>query len=327
MRRRKLLQLSGACLAAGVAPHVRANESVEAYPSRPIKLIVPFSPGSLTDGTARLFAPRMAEALKGTIVVENIAGASGIIGSETAAKAAPDGYTLVMGGVTSHGTLVSLMKKLPYDVNRDFTPIGLAVAPPAFFVVHPSVPARNLKEFVEWSRTQPQGVSYGSSGVGSSGHLTAELLTMKTGAKLVQVPYKNVGQAITDLIAGHVKMMIYYAPLLPHVRKGDLRALAVLSDQRASFAPEVPTAREQGFENVTSSGWVGVLAPAGLSTPIRDKLYAALKLALDDPGLRKTLATQGQEAIPLPPAEFKAFMNSEITRWGEVVRVSGATME
>jgi len=299
----------------------------DGYPARPIRLIVPFSSGSLTDATARLFSPKMAEVLKGTIVVDNVAGASGTIGSERGAKSAPDGYTLVMGGVTSHATLVSLMKNIPYDVNRDFTPIGMAVAPPAFFVVHPSVPARNLKEFIEWSKTRPQGVSYASSGTGSSGHLTAELLMMKTGAKLVQVPYKNVGQGITDLLAGHVQMMIYYAPLLPHVRKGDLRALAVLSDKRASFAPEVPTALEQGFANVTSSGWVGVLGPAGLPVEIRDKLQGALKQALEDPVIRKTLADQGQEIVPLPPAEFKAFINTEIAKWAEVVRVSGVTME
>jgi len=317
--RRQIIAWMSALPAAGWAQ--------QSYPNKPVKIVVPFAAGSLTDATVRTFAPKMGQLLGGSIIVENKVGASGTIGSEQVARSAPDGYNLVMGSVTSHSTLTSLMRNLPYDVARDFTAIGLAAAPPAFFAVHPSVPANNLKEFIAWAKTQPGGVSYSSAGNGSSGHLTAELLAIKTGAKLIQVPYNNAGQAITDLLAGHVKMMIYYAPLLPHIRTGKLRALAVFADERASFAKDIPTASEQGFPGMVSYGWTGLFAPAGLPLIVRDKLHAALRDALSDPAVKQQLADQGQETIPMSPAEFSKFVAGEAAKWGEVVRVSGAKME
>lgn len=322
-RRRLLMALSGAALPATALPGLaRAQGSQAEYPSRPVRVIVAFAPGSLTDGLVRLLGPRMSQVLGTSIVVDNKPGATGIIGTQMAAQAAPDGYTLVMGGVSSHGALPALMPNLPYDALKDFTPIGLATAPPALIAVHPSVPASNIKEFAAWTQQQPGGVSYATTGVGSSGHLTTELLVMQTGARLVPVPYKDAGQAIADLISGQVKMLVYYAPMLPHIRAGRLKALAVLSEQRVDFASEIPTAAEQGFPKLLSSGWTGLFGPAGLPDPVRDKLQAALAAALADAGIREQLAKQGQVPLPLGPAQFRQFVQAEIAKWSEVVRIA-----
>ena len=319
--------MTGAAVTAGVLPRSAFSQAAAGqFPSRPIRIVVPYGAGSTTDLTARMIAPKMAQILGGPVVVENKAGATGVIGSEEVARATPDGHTLVMGTVASHGTLVSL-RTLPYDVLRDFVPVGLATVPPGLVVVHPAVPATNLKEFAAWSRAQPQGVSYASSGVGGSGHLATELLRMRTDAKLVHVPYKDVGQGVADLLAGHVQMMIYYAPVLPHIRSGKLRGLAVLSEERVAFAKDLPTAIEQGVPGLVASGWAGLFAPAGVPVPVRDKIYLAMKQALLEPEIKSKLADQGSEAVPLPPDEFRNFVKSEIDKWGEVVRVSGTKME
>ena len=334
MLNRRLMQkklLAGAVLGTWglTSTLVRAQQSGGAgsYPNKPVKIIVPFASGSQTDSNARLLVPKLAQLLGAPVVIENRVGASGIIGSEFVARSAPDGYTLVMGTVTSHGTMISLAKNLPYNLERDFSPIGLVAAPPAFLAIHPSVPASNIKEFVAWVQSQPSGVSYSSAGNGSSGHLTAELLAMRTGAKLIQIPYNNAGQAVTDLLAGHVKMMIYYAPLLPHIRSGKLKALAVFAEDRVDFAKEIPTAKEQGFQGMTSYGWSGLFGPGALPGPIRDRLNAALNSTLADPSIRQQFADQGQITMQMTPPEFGKFIAAEVSKWGEVVRVSGAKLD
>jgi len=326
-RRRVLASLSSLALVGVLPAAIRGAHAADPFPTRPIKVIVAFAPGSQTDALVRTLSPRMGQALGTTIVVDNKPGATGIIGTQFAANAPPDGYTLVMGGVSSHGTLPAVNPKLPYDALKDFVPIGLATAPPAFIAVHPSVPANNLKEFVEWSKQQPAGVSYASTGVGSSGHLSAEMLAMQTGAKLVQIPYKDVGQATTDLLSGQVKMFIYYTPLLPHIRAGRLKALAVLADKRVDAAPEIATAAEQGFPRLIASGWTGLFGPAGLPDAIRDQVANALAQALADPEVKAVLAQQGQQPNPLGPVAFRAFVEADIGRWKEVVRVAGVKME
>lgn len=330
-RRRTLIGIASGVMAAAVsggqASKAQSRAGTEPFPTRPIRIVVPYGPGSTTDMTLRMIAPRMSETLGRPIVIENKSGASGAIGSDIVAKSPPDGHTLVMGTVASHGTLVPLMPTLPYDVLRDFVPIGLATTPPALVVVHPSVPARTLAELTEYSKTQPDGVDYASSGVGGSGHLATELLRLKTGARLVHVPYRDVGKGIVDLLAGRVKMMIYYAPVLPHIRSGALRGLAILSERRAAFVPDLPTAIEQGVTGLIASGWQGLFGPAGLSDAVRDQIYEAMKGALLDPRIQPLLADQGQEAVPKPGPEFRRFIEAEIAKWTEVVKISGARLD
>jgi len=311
----------------GLPARAQTRTGGEPYPSRPIRIIVPYGAGSTTDMAMRMIAPRMSQSLGQPLVIDNKSGATGAIGSDAVAKSPPDGYTLVMGTVASHATLVPLMPTLPYNVLRDFTPIGRAATPPGLVVVHPSVPVRTLAEFVAYSKTEPNGVDYASSGVGGSGHLATELLRLKTGAKIVHVPYRDVGRGISDLLAGRVKMMIYYAPLLPHIRSGDLRGLAVLSERRVAFAPDLPTAIEHGVPGLIASGWTGLFGPAGLPDTIRDRIYAAMKDALLDPSIQPLLADQGQEAAPLASLEFRRFVEAEIDKWAEVVKVADIRLD
>ncbi|MGB3067254.1 MAG: tripartite tricarboxylate transporter substrate binding protein [Ottowia sp.] len=328
IRRRTVAGAAGALIAAAYAPRAAAQSSTPQphFPSKPIRIIIPYGAGSSTDIAMRLIAPRMAEKLGQPIVIENRAGGTGIIGSEFVAKSPPDGYTLVAGTVASHAALVPLMPGMPYNVRTDFTPIGLAVVPPAIVAIHPAVPAKNISEFVAWSKQQPAGVSYASSGSGGSGHLATELLKLKTGAHLVHVPYKDASRAVTDLMAGHVQLMVYYATLLPHIRAGKLRALAVLSDKRVAFAPDIPTAAEQGLP-ISVSGWIGLFGPAGLPAPVRDAIYAVMREALLDPAIQPQMLSSGQEPQPLPPLEFGKFVDAEIARWTEVVRAANIKME
>lgn len=303
-----------------------ARSSGGPFPGRPIRLVVPFGAGSSTDVVARLLAPHMAQALGQPIVVDNRAGATGSIGSAEVAKAEPDGYTLVLGTVASHATLAPLMPNLPYDILSDFTPIGLATTPPALIVINPEVPATNLLEFVEWSKTQPAGVSYGSGGAGGSGHLATELFRIKTGARLVHVPYKSANQAVMDLMAGHTKLMVYYAPVVPLVRSGKLRALALLGEQRADFLPDLPTAHEQGIQGLVASGWMGMFGPANLPDAIRDQLSESFLAALNDATIRERLIEMGQLPNPQPPAAFATFVRDEINKWTEVVSTAGVSL-
>ncbi|MDO8280906.1 MAG: tripartite tricarboxylate transporter substrate binding protein [Burkholderiaceae bacterium] len=326
LNRRQVIQGAGGALLGGAAASGAWAQSA-GYPDRPIRLVVPWGSGSNGDIAMRLLAPRMSQILGQQVVVDNKAGATGVMGSEQVTRAAPDGYTLLMASIASHSTIVPLSPKLPYNVARDFSYIGGATSTPAVIVVTPSVPARDLKEFVAWTKTQPRGVDYASSGLGGSGHLATEMFRLKTGASLVHVPYKEAGRAVTDLAAGVCKMMIYYASVVPLVRSGQLRALAVMSDQRMSGLPDVATTEEQGFKGMTVSAWTGLMAPLGLPDPIRDKVFAALRTAVLDPALKPNLVAQGLEPFALPPAEFKRFVEGDITKWTEVVRVAGIKME
>lgn len=304
-----------------------AQTAAGPWPAKPIRIIVPYGAGSSTDVAARLLAPKMSQKLGQPVVVENRAGATGVIGSEAVARSAPDGYTLVMGTVASHGTLQALKPDLTYNVMRDFVPICLVMSPPAIVVVHPSVPARNLKELAAYSRTLPNGLTYASSGLGGSGHLATELIALKTGAKLVHVPYKDANQAVTDTIAGHTSLMVYYSPVVPHLRSGKLRGLAMLSDKRAAFAPDVSTAIEQGVPDMVVSGWGALFGPAGLPDAIRDALYAAVRDALDDPVISRTMVEQGQDPLGLSPADTRRFIERDIAQWTEVGKATGLKIQ
>ena len=313
--------LAGAGLAAPV-PTGRALAQA-GYPDRPIRVIVPFGAGTSTDILTRLISPRMSQSLGQPVVVENRPGAGVVTGSDAVAKAPPDGYTFCMGSIASHSINVALMPKLPYDVSRDFVPISLVTNAPNLLVVGPQVPARTLPEFLAWSRQQIGGASYASAGNGTSSHLAGELLRLRTGAPLVHVPYRSGAQAVTDVVAGHVPMLVYQvAAVLPFVRDGRLRALAAASTRRLEWAPEVPTALEQGVPDFDVSAWHGLFAPAGLPAPVLERVFGALTEALTDPEVRPKLAEQGLEPVGMAPAEFRRFLQADIAKWRGVVRAA-----
>ncbi|MCI0752323.1 Bug family tripartite tricarboxylate transporter substrate binding protein [Teichococcus vastitatis] len=318
--------LLGGLLATGLLP--LAARAQDGWPSRPIRLVVPFGAGTSTDIVARLLVPRMSQILGQPIVVENRAGAGGVVGSDAVAKSPPDGYTLCLGSIASHSVNMSLMPQMPYDVLRDFTPLSLVTEAPNLLVVSSSVPAATLPEFIEWSKKQRGGVSYASAGNGTSSHLAGELLKLKTGAPLVHVPYKSGAQAVTDVIGGTVPMTIYQVTaVLPFVRDGKLKALSTTSAKRLEIAPDVPTAIEQGVADFDVAAWHGLFAPAKLPTPVRDRIYAALREALFAPELQEQLRNQGLIPVGSNPAEFRPWLEQDIAKWREVVRISGATAD
>jgi tripartite-type tricarboxylate transporter receptor subunit TctC len=228
-----------------------------------------------------------------------------------------------MGSIASHSVNVSLMPRLPYDVLRDFTPVSLVTNAPNLLVVGPQVPARNLQEFLTWARAQPGGVSYASAGNGTSSHLAGEMLKLRTGVPMVHVPYRSGAQALTDVLSGQVAMTVYQVTaVLPFVRDGRMRALATTSAKRLEWTPDVPTVEEQGVQPFDVAAWHGLFAPANLPAPILGRLYAALMTALNDPQLRPRLNEQGLEPVGMPPAEFRPWLEGDIAKWREVVRVA-----
>ncbi|GAA4326631.1 tripartite tricarboxylate transporter substrate binding protein [Pigmentiphaga soli] len=311
-----------AALAAALLPHAGAGAAQPAaagYPERPIRVIVPFAAGSSTDITARRLTARMAATLGQSLVVENRPGAVGQIGAAMTAQAAPDGYTVMLTAVSSQSLAAALKpKSLPYDPIKDFTPIGRIFTTTNFVVVNPKVPANSLRELMAYSKTVPGGLSFGSGGQGSSNHLAGEALKL-AGANVVHVPYNNVTQAITDLLAGQIPMMIYTAALVPYIKDGRIKALAVTSPKRHPLAPEVPTVVEQGVPSAVVQGWSGLLGPAGLPAAIRDRLFGALREAMADPGIVKSYTADGQENGLMDPAEFQAFLQRDLKMWKDIV--------
>ncbi|WP_043360201.1 tripartite tricarboxylate transporter substrate binding protein [Belnapia sp. F-4-1] len=319
---RRRLILSGAGLLAAPAL-IRPAAAQAAWPDRPIRVVVPFAPGTSTDIMTRLVTPRMGQELGQSLVVENRASAGGIVGSDAVAKSAPDGYSLCMGSIASHSVNASLMPRLPYDVLRDFTPISLVTTAPNLLVVGNHVPASNLQEFLAWTKTQRGGASYASAGNGTSSHLAGELLKLKTGAALEHVPYRNAPQALSDIMAGQVAMTIYQVTaVLPLVRDGRLKALATTSNRRLPWTPEVPTVEEQGVAPFDVAAWHGLFAPARLPAPVTERIHAALATALADPELRPRLIEQGLEPVGMPPAEFRPWLEADIAKWREVVQTA-----
>jgi tripartite-type tricarboxylate transporter receptor subunit TctC len=326
--RRNLVQSVGVALGAsalGLASGPAAAQAAP-FPSRPIRVTVPFAAGSATDIMTRHLAQHMQEGLGQPIVVENRPGAAGVTGSEPIVRAAADGYTLLMSAVSSHAIAPALRQQMPFNALDDFTQIGRACTSTNFIVVHPSVPATNLRELVEHSKRVAGGLGYASGGVGGSNHLAGELLRLRTGANLVHVPYGNQAQAVNDVVGGHVPMLIYTVAILPHVRAGRLRALAVTSEHRQPQAPEVATAEEQGAAGVIANSWFALFGPPRLPDPIRDTLYAALRRALTDPGIAEKLIATGLTPAPLDPAGLRRFQQEEIAKWTEVGRAAGVQL-
>jgi tripartite-type tricarboxylate transporter receptor subunit TctC len=299
----------------------------DAYPSRPIRFIVPFPPGGGNDIVGRIVAQRLGEAVGQQVIVDNRGGAGGTIGTDLLAKAPPDGYTVLINNI-SLAVNATLYPRLPYDTLKDLAPITLVGRQPNILVVHPSVPAKSVRDLLALARAKPRQINYGSGGVGTAGHLATELLMIMTKVELVHVPYKGLGPALTDLMGGHVQLVIStLASALPQVRAGKMRALAVTTAQRSAFFPEVATMDEAGVAGYEFSTWYGLLAPAGTARTVVERLSREMAKELVSPALREQFAAQGLEATPSSPEEFGGYLRSEIPKWAQVVKQSGAKPE
>lgn len=315
------LTLFLAASSAGAAEH-------PGYPSKPIRVIVGFAPGGSADITARTVGQKLFELLGQTVVVDNRSGASGIIGSELVARAAPDGYTLLEATMTTHGIGPNLYQKLPYDPIKSFEPVVLMVRIPLVMFAHASVTGRNLQEVVTLLKANPGKYRYASAGNGSPPHLAAELFKLKSGVDLLHVPYKGTGAAVPDLVAGQIHFMIDGPPpFLGHVKSGRLRALAAANEKRLEQLPDVPTFAEQGYKGMEAGLWYGMLAPKGTPREVIDRLNAAINEALRQPDARQRFAASSVEIVGGTPKEFGAYMAAEIKRWGEVARAANIRIE
>ena len=302
---------------------VACAAGAQGYPTKPIRMIVPFVPGGNTDIIGRVFAPRMAEFIGQQIVVENRGGAGGVIGTELVARAAPDGYMILMVSA-GHTINPAMIKKLPYDSVRDFAPIAIIADVPTAFVVHPSLPAKSVKEFIAIARARPGEINYSNAGRGTVGHLAAELLSSMVKIKLVHVPYKGTGQAMVDLVAGHVQMQFASMPAaIQHVHTGRLRMIAQTGKQRSAAAQDVPTMEESGLPGFVVSSGFGMMAPAGTPRSIIERIHAALVKALIDPFVKENLAKQGAEIVASTPEAYDQFNRAEIAKWIKVAAAAG----
>jgi len=300
----------------------------QAYPAKPIHLIVPFPPGGGNDTVARALAQELAPDLGQPVVVDNRPGAGGSVGAELAAKAPPDGYTLFLAGVGSHAVNPNVHARLPYDPVKDFTPITLVASAPSVLVVNPGVPARNVAELTAYARANPGRLNYASNGNGSAAQLAAAMYAAMAHVKMVHVPYKGIAPAMTDLLGGEVQLMFgTVVALVPHIQAGKLRPLAVTSRKRSALLPDVPTLAESGFPDYQAGSWYGVLTPAGTPRPIVERLNGAIVRALKQPEVAKRLAAEGAEVIGSTPEEFAAHIKAELARVGEVVRAAGIRIE
>ncbi len=298
-------------------------QAPDAWPSKPIRFILPFPPGGGTDILGRIISERLAANLGQPVVIENRGGAGGNVGAEAAAKSAPDGYTIVLVA-PSLAISPSLYSKLNYDPAKDFAPISLVATVPNVMVTHPSVPARTLQEFIALAKSKPGGMNFGSGGNGTSNHLAGELFNIVAGVKLVHVPYKGVNLAMNDVLSGEVHLVVIGIPAAaPHIKAGKLRALALIAPQRSPALPDVPTIAEAGLPNFEVTTWYGVLAPAGTPRPVVTRLNAELVKIMHAPELKERLAAMATEPRTSTPEEFAAYLKQEIAKWAEVVRKAG----
>jgi tripartite-type tricarboxylate transporter receptor subunit TctC len=297
------------------------------FPTKAIRIVVPFPPGGATDAAARLVAVKMAEHWGQPVLVDNRAGAGGNVGSELVAKSPADGYTLVMGVTGSHAINTSLYSKMPYDPVADFVAISQVAVVPNVLVVHPSVPAKNLAELMALAKKEPGKLNYASLGNGTAAHLGMEMLKSEAGVDITHVPYKGSAPAVSDLLAGQVQMMVDGLPsALPHVKAGKLRAIALTSLHRAPSLPDLPTIAET-YPGFYADAWSGLFAPKGTPQPVVDKLSAEVQRILKLPEVREKLAALGAEPVGSTQAEFAAHVKKEIDKWAKVVKTSGAKVD
>ena len=298
----------------------------QGWPSRPIRMVVPLSPGGFADVPGRILAARLSSLLGYNVFVENRPGAGGTIGADFVAKSAPDGYTLLFTG-TPHVISAWVYKKLPYDPLKDFEPVALVASGPYVLVVNPQLPVHSIRELIAAAKAQPGKIDYASSGNGSAQHLVSALFASMAGIELNHVPYKGSGPAMQDLLGGQVKVSFAGIPnVLPHVKAGRLRALAVSTPQRSPDLPDVPTAAEAGVPGYQATLWLNLAAPAGTPGEIVQRIYAETAKALQDAELQQSFRAAGVEASPMSPQELAGFMRGEYEKWGRVVRDTGATV-
>jgi tripartite-type tricarboxylate transporter receptor subunit TctC len=326
--RRALFGTAIRTLAVLPAMAVLCGAAAAAYPERPVRLIVPFTAGGAADVMARGMAQRLGEELGQQVIVDNRGGAGGIMAAELAIKAPADGYTLFFGTMGTQAINPALRARLPYDPIEDFAPISITHINPRVLVVGPSVKAASIDELIALARSKPGTLTYGSAGVGSSGHLSGVLFGSMTGVEMVHVPYRGSAPLLTDVLSGRVDMTFdSYTVYEDHIRSGRVRALGVTSKDRVGALPEVPTIAEQGLKGYDVSNWLGVLAPAGTPPGVVKTIHGALGRAMATPELRRHLTSLGIEPVFGTPEEFAALIKADIPKWAEIVRKSGAKAE
>jgi tripartite-type tricarboxylate transporter receptor subunit TctC len=298
------------------------------YPTRPIRIVVPYAPGGGADSVARIVARKASESIGQSIMIENKGGAGAILGTDMVAKAESDGYTLLLGQSGPISINPAVYKSLPYDPVKDFAPITMTTAYPYVLVVNSELPPKSLQEFVALGKSKPGAMNYGSTGVGAANHLVAELFNSKAGLKMTHVPYRGTALAVGDLLSGQLTM-VFSDPIsvLPHIRSGKLRALAVTSLERSSVAPEVPTVAESGYPGFEALAWHGILAPAKTPPAIVRKLNEEIVKALQDPATKALLVNQAMQIVGNTPAEFAAFIQKDIAIWKAVAAAANVTVE
>ena len=322
-----MVTTSALAIAGAATGYVQAA-SMQAYPTKPLRLLVGFSPGGASDITTRILGQKLSEAFGQPVITDNRAGASGAIAARIVAQSAPDGYTLLSGATSILALNPAMMAKPGYDSLKDFTPVSQTVSMPQVLVVHPSVKASSLKELIALAKARPGELNYSSSGSGSSSHLAIELLKYMTGINLVHVPFKGSGQSMPALLAGQVQMIFDPLPTsLLHVKTGKLRALAISTAKRSPAMPDLPTAAEAGVRGFESSLWYGLLLPAGASNPLVDKLNTAVNDALRSPDLVERFAALGAEPAGSTAIAFSKTIAEEITKWGRVIKSAGIRAE
>ena len=315
----------GLVFLAALAPVAAIAQS---FPNRPVRLVVPFPPGGPLDVTARLIAQKLTETWGQSVVVDNRPGAGGNIGADLVAKSAPDGYTVVLGALSTHAVNPHLFPKMPYDAVRDFAPITLVAITPNVLVINPSLPASSVKELIAYARAHPGRLSFGSGSNGSAGHLAGELFKIDAGVDMVHVPFKGAAPATQALLAGDTQLMFdNLANAMPQVKAGKLKALAVTTAQRSRLAPEMPTLAESGLPGFDISTWYGLLAPAGTPRDIVAKWNAEVTRILNAPDTREKLVAQGAEPAPDTPEQFAQFIAQELAKYQRIVKASGAKVD
>ncbi|MGH8662054.1 MAG: tripartite tricarboxylate transporter substrate binding protein [Burkholderiales bacterium] len=303
-----------------IALSAHSAVAAEKYPQKPIRLVVPFAPGGGTDLLARAVSDRLTQVLGAAIIVDNRAGAGSTIGTALAARAAPDGYTFLFTSA-SYTFAPNFYRDLPYDPIKDFKPITMFGSLPNVLVVHPSMPVKSVKELLALARKRPGEIHYGSAGHGSNVHLTTELFLYMANIKMTQVPYKGMGPAQIGLVSGEVQVLLpAFQSIFPFVKSGQVRALAVTTKQRSPLLPDLPTLDEAGVPGYDKSAWFGLFAPAAVPEPIISRIYEAVAKVLKDPEIVKRLAAEGAVARGEPPAEFDAFVRSELAQWAKLIR-------